>query len=162
MKLSAQEEYGLRCLLRVARQQPGTSLTIPEIAAAEGIATHNVAKYLRILRQGGYVDSERGQHGGYSLAGSAATISVGEVLATLGGRLYDTEFCDHFSGAEAECQHLTTDCSLRALWSRVQVAVDQVLGQTTLRDLLNSAQHNHAGGAGGDEGELLQVSGSRN
>ena len=161
MKLSAQEEYGLRCLLRVARQGPGTSLTIPEIAAAEGIATHNVAKYLRILRQGGYVDSERGQHGGYSLAGSAGTIAVGEVLATLGGRLYDTEFCDHYTGAEAECQHSTTDCSLRALWARVQFAVDQVLGQTTLRDLLNST-HTNSGSTRYGEDELLQVSGSRN
>ena len=47
MKLSSQEEYGLRCLLRLAQQHPGDSLTIPEIGAAEGISPHNVAKYLR-------------------------------------------------------------------------------------------------------------------
>ena len=67
MKLSSSEEYGLRCLLQLARQTPG-SLTIPEISQAEGITHHNVAKLLRILRQGGFVASARGQQGGYALA----------------------------------------------------------------------------------------------
>ena len=64
MKLSAQEEYGLRCLLQLARHAPGESLAIPEISQAEGITHHNVAKLLRILRQGGIVASARGQAGG--------------------------------------------------------------------------------------------------
>ena len=46
MKLSSQEEYGLRCLLQLARQ-PDRSLAIPEIGLAEGISAHNVAKLLR-------------------------------------------------------------------------------------------------------------------
>ena len=60
MKLSAQEEYGLRCLLQVARQPAGRSVTIPEIAEAEGVSPHNVAKYLSTLRRSGIVASERG------------------------------------------------------------------------------------------------------
>ena len=36
MKLSAQEEYGLRCLLYLARNGQTDSLTIPEISRAEG------------------------------------------------------------------------------------------------------------------------------
>ena len=35
------------------------------------------------------------------------------------------------------CKH-STDCSLRILWRTVQVAVDQVLDQTTLQDLLQT------------------------
>jgi len=160
MKLSAQEEYGLRCLLRVARQETGASLTILEIAESEGLAPHNVAKYLRILRNGNFVDSERGQHGGYSLAGSAATIAVGDVLACLGGRLYDTEFCGHFSGAEEVCQHSSLDCSMRSLWARVQGAVDEVLGTTTLENLLHSVRaHEEPIGNTAAEG-LLQVAAS--
>ena len=158
MKLSAQEEYGLRCLVRIARQETGASLTIPEIAEAEGIAAHNVAKYLRILRKGGFVDSERGQHGGYSLAGSPSAIVVGEALACLGGRLYDTEFCDHFSGAEEACHHSSLDCSLRSLWSRVQGAVDEVLGATSLEDLLHSVRAHDESRSGAPSEELLQVS----
>jgi len=140
MKLSAQEEYGLRCLLQLGRQEPGYSLTIPEIGQAEGISIHNVAKLLRILRQGGFVESARGQHGGYTLTLPPDRIIVGEVLLLLGGRLYEPSFCENFAGVGESCLHSSTECSVRSLWNQVQQAVDQVLSQTTLGDLLHHGQ----------------------
>ncbi len=135
MKLSAQEEYGLRCLLQLSRHEPGISLTIPEISQAEGITTHNVAKMLRRLRCEGFVESVRGQHGGYALARPPHAIRVAEVLDALGGRLYDPAFCDNHTGGEANCAHSAAACSVRALWDRLQRAVDQALGPLTLADL---------------------------
>ena len=73
MKLSAQEEYGLRCLLRLAGAGEGQSLTIPEIGRAEALSIAYVAKLMRILRQGKFVKSVRGQTGGYTLARSPET-----------------------------------------------------------------------------------------
>ena len=96
MKLSSLEEYGLRCLLQLARGGSDQSLTIEEISQAEGVTPPNVAKVMRILRRGGFVESVRGQNGGYKLAFSARAISVGEALEVLGGRLYDPSFCEHF------------------------------------------------------------------
>ncbi|MFT5087060.1 MAG: Rrf2 family protein [Candidatus Latescibacterota bacterium] len=154
MKLSSQEEYGLRCLLHLARQLGGVSQTIPEISQAEGVSHHNVGKMLRILRQGGFVESERGQYGGYALARSPENIIVADVLDALGGRLFDSSFCDHHTGAEANCTHTLSSCSVRALWSRLQEAVDQVLNQLTLKDLLHQGSILH------DEtqSELLEIS----
>ena len=69
MKFSAQEEYGLRCLIRIARfYEMGKSLTIPEISRGEGITEHTTAKILRVLRLGGFLESERGHLGGYTLS----------------------------------------------------------------------------------------------
>jgi len=50
MKFSAQEEYGLRCLLRIAGSKSPNGLTIPEISTVEGLTQANTAKILRILR----------------------------------------------------------------------------------------------------------------
>ena len=135
MKLTSQEEYGLRCLLRVGRAAPGESLTIPELSRAEGISEPNVAKMMRVLRRGGFVTSTRGQSGGYALSRPAGEIMVGQVLATLGGRLYEPAFCEGHSGLELSCTHMP-DCSIRSVWRMVQRAVDQVLGKITLKDLL--------------------------
>ncbi len=135
MKISAQEEYGIRCLLQIGRRGPDASLTIPEISKAEHISSHYVAKLLRVLRRGGLVKSARGQAGGYTLSRPLSEISVSEALAVLGGRLYDPAFCDQHGGAEAICAH-SVECSVRSLWRNVQQAVDQVLGKTTLADLL--------------------------
>ena len=139
MKFSAQEEYGLRCLLQIGRQGPSGSLTIPEIAAAEGLSVPHVAKLVRILRQGGIVKSTRGQSGGYALCRSPEQIIMGEALAVLGGRFFEAGYCERFPGTVDTCTH-TVDCSIRSLWRAVQTGVDQVLSRTTLRDLLGNEQ----------------------
>jgi Rrf2 family protein len=139
MKLTAQEEYGLRCLLRLARREPAESMTIGELSLAEGISPHYVAKLLRILRRGGFVKAARGQAGGYTLARTASQIVVGEVLALLGGRLYEPAFCHEHAGSEILCTN-SVDCSIRSLWRTVQLVVDQVLARTTLKDLVSDEQ----------------------
>lgn len=139
MKLTSQEEYGLRCLLRLAREGEGGSLTIPKISQKEGISNFYVAKLMRILRRGGLVKSVRGQAGGYALSRGADKIVVGEALAILGGRLYDPGFCEEHSGSESSCTN-SVDCSVRSLWRAVQQVIDQVLSKTTLKDLLSNEQ----------------------
>ena len=137
MKFSSQEEYGLRCLLKIARDSNGKGLTIPEISQTEGITTHNVAKLLRILRLGGLLASSRGQIGGYTLSRAADEILLTDVLKILGGRLYDSEFCETHKGIVDTCTH-TIDCSIRSLWQTIQGTVDEVLKNMTLKDLISS------------------------
>lgn len=136
MKFSAQEEFGLRCLLSLAREGDDGFLTITQISDREGLTPSHVAKLLSILRQKGLVVSVRGQAGGYRLTRSAAEIPVSQALQALGGRLYDQRFCRRHAGLEATCVH-DTDCQLRPLWAAVQVAVDRVLEPLMLQDLLD-------------------------
>lgn len=147
MKFTSQEEYGLRCLLQIGRQGVRGSLTIPEIAAADGLSIPYVAKLMRLLRRGGFVKSTRGQTGGYALARPSEKIVVGEVLGCLGGRFFETEFCERYPGSVDICTH-TVDCSIRSLWHAVQDVVDQVLTKTTLRDLLVNEQQMSASVSG--------------
>ncbi len=136
MKFSAQEEYGLRCLLRIARfHEMGKSLTIPEISRGEGITEHTAAKILRALRLGGFLYSERGHLGGYTLSRPPEKINIGDVLNVLGGKLYDDDFCKTFSKGDSICT-VTTDCSIRSLWILVQNSVDDVLNGLSIRNLM--------------------------
>ena len=137
MKLSSQEEYGLRCLLQLARAGDGVGLTIAEMSEREGISAPNVAKIMRILRRAGLVRSTRGKAGGYRLARPSKDVRALDVLAALGGRLFDPSFCDRHAGVEAHCLN-TRDCSIRPVLRGLQDAVDQVLGELTLASLLAS------------------------
>lgn len=137
MKFSAQEEYGLRCLISIAKEFGRRGVTIPEISEIERISQHNVAKLLRVLRLGGFLESERGQSGGYTLSRAPEKIYVSEVLAVLGGRLFDDSFCKSHSGTVSICTN-SSDCSVRSLWRIIQDAVDKVLENLTLRDLMQS------------------------
>ena len=158
MKLSAQEEYGLRCLLQLGRNasRSGNGLTIPEISQSEGLSPAYVGKLMRILRMGGFVESSRGHAGGYSLARPADEIVVGDVLSGLGGQLFGPSFCEDHSGATDHCTH-AVGCSIRSLWTTVQSVLDGVLGRITLMDLLREESQLEDGFQGMAE-ELLQVS----
>jgi Rrf2 family protein len=137
MKLSTQEEYGLRCLVQIGRNEvmSGRSLSISEISQLEGLSVANAGKFVRVLRLGGFVDSERGHAGGYRLARRAEEITISEVIEVLGGRLFDDEFCEDHAGQVGSCTH-SVDCSIRSLWNHVQKTVDQLLNQITLEDML--------------------------
>jgi Rrf2 family transcriptional regulator, iron-sulfur cluster assembly transcription factor len=140
MKLSANEEYGVRCLVRLAyASHAGEGLTIPEISQAEGVSASYAAKILRVLRRGGFAKAARGKEGGYTLARPAEEIVIGDVIDALGGRLFESDFCDSHAGHAPICTR-SVDCSVRSLWRAVQVAVDQVLSKATLRDLLQNEE----------------------
>src|SRR4051812_16837567 len=118
MKISAQEEYGLRCLLRLAHAPAGHSLTIPDIAQAEGLSPAYVAKLLAVLRQNGLIESVRGRAGGYHLSRPAVDIRLGQVLLALGEPLFDDPgYCERHASPEAggPCVH-HDGCTLRGLW----------------------------------------------
>ena len=135
MKFSAQEEYGLRCLLAIAKSPNGYA-TIPEISRRANLSESHVAKLLMVLRKGGFVDSTRGHAGGYSLSKTANETKVGDILALLGGRLYDGEYCGKHAGLGDSCVH-GSGCAISSLWNTVQEAVDGVIYNVTLGCLID-------------------------
>jgi Rrf2 family protein len=139
MKFSSQEEYGLRCLLRIGKSKSANGLTIPEISEQEGLSNANVAKLLRTLRIGGFIEAARGQTGGYKLAKAADEIIIGDVLVVLGGKLFEEDFCSSHSGIENICTN-SIDCSIRSLWRTVQTVVDSIVLKITLKDLLGKEE----------------------
>ena len=137
MKISAQDEYGLRILLRIARAQEGHGLSIPQISELEGLSAAYVGKLTRSLRLAGFIESNRGQKGGYVLTRPADQIKVNDVITALGGRLFDEQFCGGFAGKNNFCTN-SVDCSVRSLWKIVQYAVDHLLEKITLADLIGT------------------------
>lgn len=139
MKITAQEEYGLRILIRIAACKDSTGMSIPQLTEAEGLSSHYIAKLTRILRMSGFINSTPGHKGGYVLAKNAKEIVIKDVLAALGGVLFDKKFCAAHTGALKLCTN-SIDCSARSLWQMIQFAVDRVLDQITLHDLANSEE----------------------
>ena len=134
MKITAQEEYGIRILIRIARCADESGLSIPQISEAEGLTQHYVAKLTRHLRLGGFINSTPGKKGGYILSKLSSEININQVLKTLGGAMFDAEFCATHIGALNLCTN-SVDCSARSLWKIIQFALDQVLDKMTLADL---------------------------
>jgi len=136
MKITAQEEYGLRILLRIAGCKDADGMSIPQLSEAEGISSHYVAKLTRVLRLQGFINSTPGYKGGYILAKPAKEIIINDVLKSLGGALFDKKFCGTHTGTLKLCVN-SVDCSSRSLWKMIQYTVDQLLDKITLHDLVS-------------------------
>jgi Rrf2 family transcriptional regulator, iron-sulfur cluster assembly transcription factor len=105
MKITAQEEYGLRLLIRIACCKDDTGMSIPQLSEAEGLTPPYVAKLTRILRMEGFINSTPGYKGGYILAVPATDININKVLKALGGSLFDPTFCSSHAGTLKICTH---------------------------------------------------------
>ena len=137
MKVTAQEEIGLRILIRIAGCKDAEGMSIPQLSEAEGISDHYVAKITRILRMEGFINSRPGNKGGYILARPAQQININQVLKALGGAIYDSEFCGLHAGGLNLCTN-SVNCSARSLWKMVQFRVDELLDRVFLSDLVNT------------------------
>lgn len=137
MKITSQEEYGLRILMRIASCKDQEGMSIPQLSEAEGLSDHYVAKLTRVLRMAGFINSTRGSKGGYVLALPAKEIKIKDVLEALGGVLFDNKFCRVHTGSLKFCTN-SVDCSARSLWQMIQFAIDRLLDKITLHDLVNT------------------------
>lgn len=136
MKVSAREEYGLRCLLQLATLGEGEYLTLGQIAEREGISTANAGKLLWILSKAGLVTSIRGTKGGYRLARPAAQVRLSEVIKVLDQDELENH-CRSYTGVLDACVH-TSDCGIRPVLAGLHDVVRQALSAITLAQLLGT------------------------
>src|SRR6187549_160548 len=136
MKISAQEEYGLRCLVQLANLGDGESLTLPQIAEREGISTANAGKLMWLLNKAGFVHSTRGTKGGYVLARPAADIKLSEIIRVLDRDVLN-KHCESYTGVLDSCVH-NGDCGIRPVIVGLHEIVENALSQITLAQLVGS------------------------
>jgi len=143
MKITAQEEYGLRCILQLASVPAGEPLAGGEIARREGLSYPYVEKLLWTLKRAGLTKSHRGVKGGYVVSRSTEEISLGDVERALGGLWTTEDICDRYTGQRRTCIH-DKDCRLRPVWKGITqyvvgvmdgIPISQILGKETLVEL---------------------------
>ena len=135
MKITAQEEYGLRCLLRLANPDHEGVLTVKEIARREGISSAYAEKLLRVLSKAGLAQSARGTRGGYTLSRPVSEITLGNVVRALGRVPSTTEICERYTGNQTTCVH-ADDCGIRAVWAGLTQYIQHFLDETPLSLLM--------------------------
>lgn len=134
MKISSQEEYGLRCLVQLASLADGESLTLPQIAEREGISAANAGKLMWLLNKAGFVQATRGTKGGYSLARPAGDIHLNEVIKVLDEDVLN-KHCESYTGVLEKCVH-KGDCGIRPVIVGLHEIVENALSQITLAQLV--------------------------
>jgi Rrf2 family transcriptional regulator, cysteine metabolism repressor len=123
MTISVKGEYALQALLDLSAQKPGEPVKIADIAARQKIPQKFLELILSNLKHGGFVESRRGAEGGYLLARSAESLTVGEVVRFIEG-----------SQSRGRGKR-KPEGPFTHMWDRVDRAVSEVIDQTTFADL---------------------------
>lgn len=134
MRITAIEEYGLRCLLTLAREGKGKLLSINDIAEREGLSVPYTSKILSILRKAGLIQAARGRGGGFAVMRNLESISLYEVLTALGGPLIDPRHCEKHTGVLDECIHLD-NCSVQNVLGGLAGYIQEFLKESSLAEL---------------------------
>ena len=132
---SAKTEYALRALVRLAHSNGG-SLTVREIAQAEGLSLKYLERVMATLKRQGYVGSALGAKGGYRLTRPPDQIVCGDITRIFDRRALGQEARN---GRGAQAPRPEVRGGVDSLWQRTSAAVGHVLDQTTIADLLPSA-----------------------
>lgn len=131
MKITAIEEYGLRCLLRVAQCSEDDPVPAQTVADLEGMSLPHTQKILRILSQCGLVESKRGAHGGYYLEQSLDEISLGDAMRALGGFIEVEDLCERHTGELDVCNN-ACNCTIRPVWAHISAFVMETMDRIPL------------------------------
>ena len=91
MMFSTKAEYGVRIMADLASHDGNGPVSLSAIAEAEGLPLAYLEHLVQRLRRAELVESRRGAHGGYTLARSAETITMAEVVEALEGDIAPIE-----------------------------------------------------------------------
>jgi Rrf2 family protein len=140
MKLSKKGEYGIWAACHLAEHQGEGVIHIRQIAERESIPAKFLEGILLELKRAGIVKSRRGVEGGYALARSPESISLGEIVRVLDGPLAPIGSADALRGAIREDPRRA---KLYGALMEVRDAAARILDGTSLSDLIGD-------GPGGD------------
>ena len=133
MKISKRGEYGIQALCHLSEKHGQGVVQIRAIAREESIPGKFLEGILLELKRAGIVRSRRGIDGGYELARSPETVTLGEVIRLLDGPLAPM-------GSAAELREFMEKrpryAGFYSVLIDVRNAAAAILDKTTLADVL--------------------------
>lgn len=137
MKLSKRGEYALRSLINlgIAAKVGHPLVRVADLAKAENLPVKFLEQVMQQLREAGYVESERGKHGGYRLGAPADRIPIGEVVRQIDGPLAPIGCVSQTAYEPCNCPD-EAHCGLRMLMLDVRNAIASILDRYTLADVV--------------------------
>ena len=133
MLVSQKSRYALRAVFELALRHGQGPVKVADIAAAQAIPLRFLEVILGQLKQAGFVESRRGNVGGYLLARFPDRITVGEVLEFIQGPVNLLDCTDGYS--KGKCP-LLGNCVFLPMWEKVQDAISGIYDNTTFENLV--------------------------
>jgi Rrf2 family cysteine metabolism transcriptional repressor len=145
MSVSSKCYYAIRAIYALAENNSPLPMKISDIAEREKIPIRFLEVILSQLKGGGFVQSKRGAEGGYMLARTPESMTIGEIMRYVDGPIAPIDCVSQMR--PTECSFLG-DCHFFGFWGRVRQAISDVVDCTTFADLVKENREKKRGYVG--------------
>ena len=136
MRISYKCDYALKVLLELALNVDNGVLSSQELSKKLDIPLKFLEQVLSELRKGGFIESKRGNMGGYVLVGTPEKITLGMVIRQIDGPVEPIECIDP---KYKNCRDRYS-CAFKSVWIRVDKAVTDIIDKVTLEDIVRDTR----------------------
>lgn len=133
MRISTKGRYALRIMIDLATNIGQGPIRVKDIASRQDISEKYLEQIIAMFNKAGYVKSIRGAQGGYLLTKEPREYTVGMILRLAEGSIAPVSCVD---GASEVCNRKDA-CVSAMLWEKINNAVNEVVDNTTLQDLMD-------------------------
>jgi Rrf2 family protein len=132
MKITYKGDYALKALLDLALHYEQGLSTINDVAKRIDAPVKFLEQVLLELKKGGFVESKRGNVGGYQLAKDPADITLGQVVRYIDGPI---EPIGCVEKGYSNCIDLRK-CVFKNVWVKVAQATSEIIDKISFADLV--------------------------
>lgn len=132
MKISTKGRYALRIMIALAQYDGADYVSAKEISKKEGITLKYVEQIISLLNKAGFLNSLRGNCGGYKLKKKPSQYSAGEILRAAEGSLAPVA-C--LLDKPNKCPR-SKSCTTLKFWQGLNNVVAKYVDGVTLADFL--------------------------
>lgn len=132
MKFSTKSTYGLRAMIKLAKNWEKDSLPLSNIAKSENISQKYLERLFSDLKKANLVRAEKGMSGGYKLLKSPSEINVLDIISALEGKI-SSFHCFNEDGkiyCNSKCS-----CGVTLVLNKVQQSLALTLKEIKLSEL---------------------------
>jgi Rrf2 family transcriptional regulator, cysteine metabolism repressor len=140
MKVTFKGDYALKAVLDLALHYNKELVTGHDLAQRIDAPIKFLEQVLLDLKRGGFVESRRGNIGGYMLSRAPDKITVGEVVRYMDGPL---EPISCVKEGYSNCTDIQK-CVFKKMWQKVSQATSDLVDNVTFEELVsqvNAGQH---------------------
>ena len=131
MRISTKGRYALRVMIDLAINDSKKYISLMEISKRQEISNKYLEQIISLLNKAGYLETQRGNTGGYRLAKMPKEYKIGDILRATEGDLSPI-YC---LTEEGECNRQNS-CKTYSFWKGLDDVINEYIDGKTLEDLI--------------------------
>lgn len=133
MKISTKGRYALKIMIDLAMNDNGGYIPLKDIALRQEVSNKYLEQIISILNKAGYLNSTRGNTGGYKLARKPEEYRIGDIL-----RLAEGDLAPIMCLADKDNKCTKQDqCITLSFWKGLDDVIEKYVDSKTLADIVN-------------------------